>query len=237
MRGHRVADSSRSTVRRLRPGNAQADGGTRRALKLEIELVPRTSWQSNLRKILPRQAWDRIRKEAYERASGKCEICGEQARLECHERWVYDDTRHVQRLAGFMALCPLCHAVKHMGRSWNLARQGKLDFDELVRHFMSVNGVSRELFQFHYEEAFRVWRVRSRYPWKIDLGAWEALVKTSEAPNLTRQPRVSSPRSHCRSGDTGRARDREPGRKRPPHADPRRRSAGRRGRWRAPGRE
>lgn len=32
-------------------------------MKLEIELVPKTSWWNNLRKILPKSEWDKIRKK------------------------------------------------------------------------------------------------------------------------------------------------------------------------------
>ena len=118
----RSSDCFLSTAPQAQRRDVEADGRRLAQLRLEIELVPGASWHSNLRRILPRRVWDKIRKEAYKAAGHKCEICGAEGRLECHEWWEYDDRRRVQRLAGFMALCPLCHAVKHMGRSGNLAR-------------------------------------------------------------------------------------------------------------------
>lgn len=47
----------------------------------------------------------------------KCAFCADKGgfykqklySLECHERWSYDDTIHVQKLIGFIVLCKLCH--------------------------------------------------------------------------------------------------------------------------------
>lgn len=73
------------------------------ALKLTIELVPKTCWYSNLRTQIRTTDWDRISKET--RAAGVCGICGaSDVRLSCHERWEYDDEHGVQRLLGFVAL-------------------------------------------------------------------------------------------------------------------------------------
>ena len=84
-------------------------------MKLEIELVPETSWYNNLRKALPRSEWDKIRKEVYEKANNKCEICQQDGRLNCHEKWSYDDEKNIQKLQGFQALCDKCHNIKHIG--------------------------------------------------------------------------------------------------------------------------
>ena len=69
--------------------------------------------------------WDRIRKQVYEDYNHKCGICGRDGRLEAHEIWEYDDTDFVQRLAGLIALCPLCHLVKHLGLPNTRGRDGK----------------------------------------------------------------------------------------------------------------
>jgi hypothetical protein len=86
--------------------------------RLTIELVPRTCWFSNVRDQVPRGDWDRIRREVYERAGKRCEVCsgrGSRHPVECHEVWEYDETAHVQRLVRMIALCPACHEVKHIG--------------------------------------------------------------------------------------------------------------------------
>src|SRR4051812_44732586 len=91
------------------------------AKRLTIELVPSTTWGDNLRKRLGPKRWDPIRKQAYADAGQVCAICGATGRLNCHERWIYDDLNCVQTLVGFMALCDLCHHCKHIGRAGILA--------------------------------------------------------------------------------------------------------------------
>ena len=45
--------------------------------KLTIELVPSTSFYTNVRSILPKSEWDRLRKDSYKKAKFKCQICKE----------------------------------------------------------------------------------------------------------------------------------------------------------------
>jgi len=91
-------------------------------MKLTVELVPTTSWYTNVRSEVTPAQWDVIRKEAYAKAGHKCEICEETGlsqgyghAVECHEIWHYDDDNLIQRLEGFIALCPECHLCKHPG--------------------------------------------------------------------------------------------------------------------------
>jgi hypothetical protein len=144
-------------------------------LRLTIELVPATSWYNNLRKNLPRAEWDRIRQQVYADYNYRCGICGAKGQLSCHERWEYNDSGHTQKLAGFIALCTLCHHVKHIGLAGILAGQGKLDYDKVVEHFISVNGCDRKSFQAHKHQAFQQWQERSEHPWTVDLGKYQAL--------------------------------------------------------------
>lgn len=97
--------------------------------------VPSGCWQSNLRTLLPKKAWDIIRKDAYARANGKCMICGAKcARLEAHENWEYDEKNKIQRLKNVVAICHGCHAVIHIGRTQLLG-----DEDKAIKHFCRVN--------------------------------------------------------------------------------------------------
>jgi len=154
-----------------------------RRLKLSIELVPQTCWYSNLREKIPEYKWKKLREQVIAKANNVCEICGNGGRLYCHEVWEYNDRKRIQRLVGFVALCELCHLVKHIGRSSILASRGKLDFDAVVRHFRNINKVSLEEFEKHKTEAFKQWRKRSHYQWRTELGKFVELVH-GEKSNL-----------------------------------------------------
>ena len=71
------------------------------SLRLAIELVPETCWYSNLRDVLPRPIWDKLRRQVYALSGYRCGVCGAHGALNCHEVWRYDDTTHIQYLEGF----------------------------------------------------------------------------------------------------------------------------------------
>lgn len=146
-------------------------------LKLKIELVPSTSWYDNLRKQISKNNWDKIRKQVYSNYNHKCGICGINGRLNYHEIWEYDDKKHIQKLIGFIALCDLCHHVKHIGLAGILASEGKLDYEKVVAHFMNVNNCDRKLFEQHHKEAFAQWRERSTHERQVDLGDYTDVIE------------------------------------------------------------
>ncbi len=146
-------------------------------LKLLIELVPSTSWYDNLRKVLPQEEWDKIRKKSYKDAGYKCTICSVQGKLNCHEVWNYNDETHVQKLEGFIALCDLCHHVKHIGLAGILSSKGELDYEKVIEHFMKVNECDRRTFDEHKKRAFEEWRERSKQKWHMDLGEYKDIVQ------------------------------------------------------------
>lgn len=128
--------------------------------------------------MLPRKIWDSIRQEHIEQNGKKCEVCGRiEGVFNLHEIWSYDDANHVQKLDGFILLCTWCHHVKHIGLAGILADEGKLNYEELVKHFCAVNSCSENDFKQHVEEAFSVWRKRSLYPWTQDFGKYEKYFK------------------------------------------------------------
>jgi len=146
------------------------------SLKLTIELVPSTSWYDNLRKNMSQDEWDKIRKAAYAKYSYNCGICNAEEKLNCHEIWEYNDREHIQKLIGFIALCNMCHHVKHIGLAGILAKQGKLDFEKVIEHFMKVNNCKMDTFKEHYNKAFEQWRERSKHEWQIDLGTYQNII-------------------------------------------------------------
>ena len=146
--------------------------------RLEIELVPKTIWWSNVRKLVSKEAWDKIRREQYKKAGYNCEICGAEKELHCHEKWEYDDEKHEQKLVGFVALCKNCHMIKHAGFSMYTQKGRELyDREELIRHFCKVNNCNKNDFIKHEDEAFRKWRERSGHNWKQDLAIISQCIK------------------------------------------------------------
>ncbi|EOW2788072.1 hypothetical protein L8P34_19740 [Enterobacter kobei] len=135
--------------------------------RLTIELVPRTCWFDNVRSAVSSTDWKRLRQQTSRTAGWKCQICGGKGPrwpVACHEIWHYDDDRQCQTLTGLIALCPSCHEVKHMGFS---ELRGKKD--EAVAHLALVNGWSLQGAFDYVDEAFDVWRARSRHAWQLDI--------------------------------------------------------------------
>ena len=150
-------------------------------MKLEIELVPASSWYDNVRSAVSSQEWDVIRYEAYAKYNNQCGICGSQSkRLEAHEIWTYDDDKQTQTLEGIIALCSLCHRVKHIGLTELLASQGKLNLDSVVKHFCRVNDCDYEVYIDHRNEAFAIWDHRSSLPWAVDISWLETRKKEND---------------------------------------------------------
>ena len=135
-------------------------------MKLNFELVPDSCWYSNLRSILSPAQWDVVRREAYSRAGGKCMICGAPTkRLEAHEKWEYNETNCVQKLADVVAICKSCHEVIHIGRTQLTGGE-----ERACAHFMKVNGVSYAEYRKALGKANEDHRHRNLVPeWKLDL--------------------------------------------------------------------
>jgi len=125
---------------------------------------------------MPRSQWDKLRDGVFTKAQNRCEICGGDGELHCHEVWTYDKTKRVQKLSGFRAVCSMCHHVIHFGKTQILADKGYLDLETVIRHFERVNKVTSEVFEEHRCEAFMTWELRSRRKWLTDLGKWSSLI-------------------------------------------------------------
>lgn len=140
-------------------------------LKLKIELVPRTTWFTSLFSLLPSDIWKQIREEHIQKPGAKCEICNStKGPFQLHEKWEYNDENHVQKLVGLQLLCRKCHLIKHIGLAEIKASEDEINYDELVEHFCRVSRCSKQDFEKHQEEAFRIWEIRSSYEWKQDFG-------------------------------------------------------------------
>ena len=141
-------------------------------MKLTIELVPSTSWFSNLRSLLSSTEWDKIRKGCYKNANFKCEVCGgvgDKHPVECHETWEYDETNGVQKLISLIALCPNCHKTKHYGFAKISGKE-----KEIKKHFMKVNNITEKIADEYINEAFKEWERKSKIEWKLDISILES---------------------------------------------------------------
>jgi hypothetical protein len=115
--------------------------------------------------------WREIQQTVFDRAGGKCQICGwpgdlprQRPRFDCHEVWHYDAWKGVQRLDGFVALCRFCHEVKHLGRARSEGR-----YAQAIAHLAKVNGWSRKAAIRYADASFKTLERRSHRRWTQDL--------------------------------------------------------------------
>lgn len=139
--------------------------------KLAVELIPSTCHFSNVRTTVTAAEWDKIRFISYAAANNKCEICGSHGKLqgykhfvECHEIWNYDDINHVQTLVGLISLCPICHQVKHIGRSIAIGKIGVCK-----QQLAKVNKWTPKEIDDHIVSSFELHKERSKHQWTLDI--------------------------------------------------------------------
>src|SRR3990167_7317621 len=93
-----------------------------------------------------------------------------------HELWNYDETRDMQKLMGFQALCEKCHYIKHLGLVNVKIASCELPnnfIDILTDHFCKVNNCSKEDFKAHEESSYKKWINMSKKNWTVELTAWK----------------------------------------------------------------
>ena len=120
-------------------------------LKLRIEPLPASTWGISLANKLPYNEWKEIRQKVYRDAGYRCEICGATDRtLHCHEVWVFDLRRKIQRLVRLECCCELCHDVHHFGRTSET--RSKSYCERCVGHWCRLNKKSRSEFMGYLQE-------------------------------------------------------------------------------------
>ncbi len=136
------------------------------AYKLNFELVPDSCWYSNLRSILPKGAWEIIKKDARVRSENKCAICGARAKiLDAHEVWSYDLKSKTQKLEDVIAVCKDCHSVIHIGRTQLVGNEERAE-----NHYMKVNNCSYADYKKALNEANLEHKKRNEIDeWKLDV--------------------------------------------------------------------
>jgi len=138
--------------------------------RLEFELVPSTCWWSNVRSQVTKAQWEVCKDFVKKRSGSKCEICGGVGSMwavECHEIWEYDDEAQVQTLVGLIALCPTCHAAKHIGRTMEVYTEREKE--RVYAHVQRVNNWDRILLVKAIQNAFAIWSIRSDWQWSLDV--------------------------------------------------------------------
>ena len=78
--------------------------------------------------------------------------------------WLYEDDRQMQTLLRLQALCPVCHGIKHLGRTI------RLNGEERALHWLAkVNGWDAATTVWYVDAVFKQWAQRSRVEWALDL--------------------------------------------------------------------
>lgn len=143
--------------------------------RLSIELVPSTAWWTNVRSNVTRAQWEICKEYTRQKSGGVCEICGGRGpkwATEAHEVWHYDDLWEAgdrpgrQTLVDLIALCPDCHSTKHIGHS---KAMGLKKFERAFNHLCAVNGWTPEHAERYVINQFKIWEIRSNYPWELDI--------------------------------------------------------------------
>jgi DNA helicase-2/ATP-dependent DNA helicase PcrA len=129
--------------------------------RLSFEFVPQNLWCKNLRSELSQTDWDTIKKNVREK--GECAFCHTKTdQLDAHERWIYDDVHHIQKLLEIVPVCKSCHAAIHFGFT---NTRGQEAAEKAMQWFMDINHLT-ELEAFtEYENACDLWTERSEYQW------------------------------------------------------------------------
>lgn len=163
-----------------------------------IQLVPVPLWGSNMRKLMPRSQWRKLREALLDRHGLRCAICGAEAEesrtLNAHEEWVYDEASDpaTARLTGVTLICWHCHHVGHWGVTKTLVAQGNLTqraIDDTIAHFCRLNKATKKAFEAHEKQATKEWERRSQRKWRIDYGPFLPWVAaTYEGDPLNSEP-------------------------------------------------
>jgi hypothetical protein len=135
-------------------------------MKLRIEVLPKTCWNSNLRTKLKKGDWDKIRKNVYAKEGMRCHICEIQCdSIDAHEVWEFDEIKHIQRLTEIIGVCKLCHNVIHYGRAQKVGYE-----KEAREQFIKVNACEIIDLQEALLQVQSDYNRRSKIDdWKLDL--------------------------------------------------------------------
>lgn len=134
---------------------------------LTIEMIPKSCWGQNLRKVVSKETWHMLKDKIYygRVLEDKCMVCSSELPYdwELHEVWKFDRTTKIQHLVDLLALCHDCHMVKHFGLA---AKQGKVD--DAIKHLRFVNGWSEDQVLQHISAATEEWEKNSTMGYSLN---------------------------------------------------------------------
>ena len=110
--------------------------------------------------------WYRIKDELIAERGYRCEICGfDGDGLFLHEKWKYNNKKHIQYLEDLQLLCYNCHQIKHfdMVYSYVFTDENSFKYPFLVEHFCKVNNCSRIDFELYFRKEKEMYYKRSWY--------------------------------------------------------------------------
>jgi len=159
---------------------------------LTMEIVPETAWFFNLRKMFTQTMWDLVRNRIYGEFWYMCGMCGKEfwneeleeweikkangGGLHAHKIWHYNDVDEIQTCTGIIALCPTCHACKHMVLTQKRCEEGQIKMSDIIGHFFTVNQCLPRDFDTALEWEMKVYKERSSHPWLCDIGDYMEFV-------------------------------------------------------------
>lgn len=149
--------------------------------KLRIQLIPESSWYYNLRSVLPKDEWNKLRKKVYAYFGYSCATCRSSGELHAHEVWKFDARKERQSLRRIVALCENCHSVEHFGRTMMVS---PVYVSRITKHALKIFKCTPLQFQKKVDKAFAVWQQRNLHVWKVDFGPYANFVK--EKGNATK---------------------------------------------------
>lgn len=159
------------------------------ATRLRSDLLPASTWGSNLRGILRWSAWRTLSYETSDEAGRVCEICGEQSygpggkdqRPDCHEFWSFEsrEGRLVQKLDRLIGLCKACHAVQHIGLAEIVGT-----LPQVLSTLQRVNDWDRAASQADVDRAFDRYDLMVTLDFDLDLSVLSGRILIEGHPSL-----------------------------------------------------
>jgi hypothetical protein len=134
--------------------------------RLVPELIPEPLWKLSAANLLPRAAWQAIRRDSLTAFDERCVACGfappEGKGLYCDELWNYNEDSGTVTLVGFRMLCRACSDARHFGRAGR---------EETRAHLAEVNGLDEAGAARLQDAAREEWDRRSQMSWSMGVAA------------------------------------------------------------------